>query len=309
MPLPAAAAAGMSPGLGAAISGGSNLIGSGLNALLQAQQNRKSRTFARGMYEMQRDDNIRFWRMQNAYNDPAMQMERLKNAGLNPALVYGQNASGASGAAGSINSPSAHRPDFKTPDLSGLTQAGASTINTLFDIRMKKQQESNLEKQNDLLVAQAQQASTQNLHELSKLGNTRLEYQFKQEMYNTQAEMMREQLRQQRIKSRFDAAEEIRSAERHPEDMAQRAINLAISNLEAELKGVNIAKVYKDMDYISKQMRLADFEIFLNDSGFTKNDSLVGRQIAQWADALKAAWKKFNSKYADIPLEQRKNRR
>lgn len=50
------------------------------------------------------------WNAQNAYNTPAAQMERLKEAGLNPALVYGSgsvvgnassmSASGASGASG-----------------------------------------------------------------------------------------------------------------------------------------------------------------------------------------------------------------
>ena len=87
------------------MSGGAQLISTAMSNASVARQNRKSRTFARGMYEKQRDDNIEFWRMQNSYNDPAQQMERLKNAGLNPALIYGQNAGGASGSAGSIASP------------------------------------------------------------------------------------------------------------------------------------------------------------------------------------------------------------
>lgn len=33
--------------------------------------------------------NLEMWNLQNAYNDPAAQMARLKNAGLNPNLVYG----------------------------------------------------------------------------------------------------------------------------------------------------------------------------------------------------------------------------
>jgi hypothetical protein len=40
--------------------------------------------------------------MQNAYNDPAQQMSRLKKAGLNPNLVYGQSVSGATGQAGAV---------------------------------------------------------------------------------------------------------------------------------------------------------------------------------------------------------------
>ena len=33
--------------------------------------------------------NVALWNMQNAYNDPSAQMQRLQNAGLNPNLVYG----------------------------------------------------------------------------------------------------------------------------------------------------------------------------------------------------------------------------
>lgn len=40
--------------------------------------------------------------MQNAYNDPAQQMARLKKAGLNPNLIYGQSVSGATGQAGAV---------------------------------------------------------------------------------------------------------------------------------------------------------------------------------------------------------------
>lgn len=46
--------------------------------------------------------NIEFWKMQNQYNTPAAQMQRLKDAGLNPNLIYGSSPAGASGAAGSI---------------------------------------------------------------------------------------------------------------------------------------------------------------------------------------------------------------
>ncbi|NDG53388.1 MAG: hypothetical protein EBY39_10245 [Flavobacteriia bacterium] len=38
----------------------------------------------------QRQFSLDMWRRQNAYNTPAKQMQRLKEAGLNPALMYGQ---------------------------------------------------------------------------------------------------------------------------------------------------------------------------------------------------------------------------
>ena len=51
--------------------------------------------------------NIKFWNMQNAYNTPKQQMSRLKDAGLNPNLIYGSNAN--TGVAGSV-SPSKASP-------------------------------------------------------------------------------------------------------------------------------------------------------------------------------------------------------
>lgn len=56
-------------------------------------------------YHRSRKDAIEFWNMQNAYNAPKAQMQRLKEAGLNPNLIYGGSSGGASGTAGAIMSP------------------------------------------------------------------------------------------------------------------------------------------------------------------------------------------------------------
>lgn len=49
------------------------------------------------MQQRQNEWNLEQWQRNNEYNSPAAQMQRLKAAGLNPDLMYGQNASGASG--------------------------------------------------------------------------------------------------------------------------------------------------------------------------------------------------------------------
>ena len=55
-------------------------------------------------------NNIKFWKMQNQYNDPVEQMTRLKKAGLNPNLIYGQSVAGATGNSGSAPAPSKAAP-------------------------------------------------------------------------------------------------------------------------------------------------------------------------------------------------------
>lgn len=71
--------------------------------------------------------NIALWNMQNAYNTPAEQMKRFKEAGLNPNLIYGQTNT-----AGSIGSYSQKNVDHISPLLMAqMQQVDAQTQNAL----------------------------------------------------------------------------------------------------------------------------------------------------------------------------------
>lgn len=75
----------------------------------------------------ERDRNIALWNMQNAYNTPAEQMKRFKEAGLNPNLIYNQTNT-----AGSIGSYSQKNVDHISPLLMAqMQQVDAQTQNAL----------------------------------------------------------------------------------------------------------------------------------------------------------------------------------
>lgn len=82
MPIPAA----VIPAIG-------SLVDSTIGGLFQGAANRKNRKFQEKMYHWQRADALADWNMQNEYNSPGAQMARLKEAGLNPNLVYGNGGS------------------------------------------------------------------------------------------------------------------------------------------------------------------------------------------------------------------------
>lgn len=65
------------------------VAGQAIGAFSQAKTNKKTREWNEKMYGIQRRDALADWEMQNAYNSPAANMERLREAGLNPNLVYG----------------------------------------------------------------------------------------------------------------------------------------------------------------------------------------------------------------------------
>lgn len=76
----------------------SNLVGTGVNALAQF-----------GMANWEKDENAKRWKQEQEYNAPAAQMQRLKDAGLNPYLMYGT----------SYNPGNTNAPPVKARDVGG----------------------------------------------------------------------------------------------------------------------------------------------------------------------------------------------
>ena len=65
-------------------------VGSGIfSSLFSANQAKLNRKFQERMYNKQVEDNIKFWNMQNDYNLPSAQLQRLRDAGLSSLLAYG----------------------------------------------------------------------------------------------------------------------------------------------------------------------------------------------------------------------------
>lgn len=124
-----------------------NLIGQGINAFTQGTMNRKTRKWSEKMYERQRADSLADYHMQNQYNSPAQQMARLREAGLNPNLVYGNGADATGGVVRSTSmTPWKPEPPRFDP---------GSAMAQYVDTRMKEAQIDNLKAQNDAISADA----------------------------------------------------------------------------------------------------------------------------------------------------------
>lgn len=78
--------------IGAGIGAASNAVGGVIGSITSAVLARKNREW-----------NEKMWHMQNEYNTPKAQMQRLKEAGLNPNLAYGHLASSNAGQVGSAD--------------------------------------------------------------------------------------------------------------------------------------------------------------------------------------------------------------
>lgn len=133
----------------AVIAGAVPLVGQVFNAFSQGAQNRKTREWNEQMYERQKNDNLNFWNMNNSYNSPEQQMQRMMKAGLNPAQMYGSGTSGGtSGGAPNAPSPMSYRPEAPTLNL-------PQVVDSYFNVQTQMQRLSNEKQMGNNLAADA----------------------------------------------------------------------------------------------------------------------------------------------------------
>lgn len=147
-------------GLGSAILGTAsgavnNAVSNAQNLKLQkmqnqfnAQQQEKQNQFAEQQATTAYNRQVQFWNLQNAYNDPSQQIERMRNAGINPTMAYSQGGLTNVGAAtpavaqGSTNAPvtGSFNGSASPASMSEATNSIVNGINATKDLEVKDSQ-------------------------------------------------------------------------------------------------------------------------------------------------------------------------
>lgn len=176
----------------AAITGAAALAGQGIGAYQAGKMNKRAEKFAWNMYGQQRSDALSDWNMQNAYNSPVAQMQRLKDAGLNPHLVYGTGSPASTADAPRGSNASAPRYTVPQLDLGSVVQQAMAT----------KQLQSNIARtdaETEMIKARTVDQNFQNsVNELIGVNNIAERYQWasdeiaiKSQKANAEWEMMK----------------------------------------------------------------------------------------------------------------------
>lgn len=152
--------------IGAAIAAGASILGGVLGSRSQKKTNDKNMELAKYQNAWQAQENekayqrnLKMWNLQNAYNSPTQQMARLRTAGLNPNLVYGNGVTGNS--AGST--PQYQPADIKRAELSpyrGWNQGLSDAVSNFLAYRSNRAQVENMEAQNSLIRQQTATEAT-----------------------------------------------------------------------------------------------------------------------------------------------------
>lgn len=102
--------------------------------------------------------NVEMWKMQNEYNSPTAVVQRLKSAGLNPALAYGNISGGLSSGAPAL-SPTDYSSMLNKRSVSSAALAGIQQA------RLIESQIRNIDSQTEQNIANTEQTLTYNKYQ------------------------------------------------------------------------------------------------------------------------------------------------
>jgi hypothetical protein len=266
------------------LAGGAQLAGTGINALSQGSMNRKTRQWNEKQYALQRQHSLQDWTMQNEYNSPAAQMQRLKMAGLNPNLVYGKGADNVSGAVRSSDAPS-WNPQAPKFDLGAAAQSGLSAY---YDAQIKDQTLDNLKQQNTVLVNDAALKAAQTSHYLQGVEGSKFDLGLKSELRSISLQAAAENLR----KTQTDIDISISANERAAMQSAQSletAVETILSMREQRAKTiVEKEQIRAQINNLKKDSELKQLDINLKRIGIQPGDNMFIRTAAQYLNSSQA---------------------
>ena len=213
------------------------------------------------------------WKRQAEYNSPVNQMARLKQAGLNPHLVYGN---GASVSVGNQNQP----VQVSAPQIDTDFQ---SKINAYTENKLREQQISVQQKQVDVMQAQIDNIKAQELNTLTNANQTALNTQFSRDSYNTRLDQLVADLTKTGVTTaNVRQNTELQASQTQLTDKQRLKIGSEIENIRASTRLTN-AKTRTE----SIQQALLNFEKTLNQMGFTKTDPVYLRMMKSATDTDK----------------------
>lgn len=265
--------------LGAAVgTAGAGIIGSGISAASAAAQNKQQRNFLQEMYGVEKADALAQWNRENEYgemqwhkmneyNSPMAQMQRFKEAGLNPNLIYGQSSTAPAIQTGRYDSPRSGSYNPRAVDLSGMANSIGAGLQNYVSFREAGARTDNLQAQNDVLKQEAIIRSLQAAGLAMDNSIKSEQVPFAKQMANDAATV-----------ANSNALSSLQSRENL---VQQFTLNEARNTREESSNAAYLRESDRRVKGMDQERVLKQLEINLRKEGINPNDPMVMRMIGQ----------------------------
>lgn len=267
----------------AAIAGGAQLAGQGINALTQGNLNKKTRQYNQQMYNQQRQHSLQDWTMQNEYNSPAAQMQRLKMAGLNPNLVYGKGADNVSGTVRSADAGS-WNPQAPKFELGAAAQSGLSAY---YNTQLQQAQIDNLKSQNTVLTNEAALKAAQIASTLQGTESSAFDLGLKSELRQISLQAATANLRKTETDIDISLSANERAAAQSAQSLTTAVENILSMREQRAKTIVEKEQIRTQINNLKKDLELKQLDINLKRIGVQPGDNIIIRAAGQFLNSGK----------------------
>lgn len=236
--------------------------------------NKQNQKFQRQQYERQKADDLNFWNMTNQYNSPQQQMQRLKEAGLNPNLAYG-----------SVNTEAARisAPNVAPAKNEAIQTNMGAELSKYQDIRKGIQETDNLRKQNEMMDLQKELMQANIFKTIAETDTKKFGLWKDQSLFTIQKDTLGERLKNLGIQNAY-----LTNKDRREEDSNTRNWELQAPKVEGIIQSNKLKyeqtkseKVRRDLYRATIDQVLANTDL-LKQKGLTeRQNTIIARELAE----------------------------
>lgn len=267
-------------GAAAAIAAGATIAGTAGSAYSQGKLNKKTRQWNEKMHALVRQESLADWAMVNEYNSPAAQMQRYRDAGLNPNLIYGQTNEAPVVRSSDVQGWSPRAPSF---DMDARPALAA-----YYDVQLKEAAIKNLEVERTVKTQEALLKTAQT----ALIGSNKAKSDFELEMSNTLKETTLEAAQANLRKIIADTSVTLQANERAAastasslSEAAERILSIRLGRLKTEQETLNVRmernRLEKLIEGVEKDNTIKQLDIDLKKQGVQPSDELWQRILAR----------------------------
>jgi hypothetical protein len=290
MPAPLAAAA---------ISTGGNMLTSAFNAAMTAQQNKQMRGWNEHMYRVQRQDaltdydkqrrdSLADFTMQNQYDSPTEQMNRLREAGLNPNLVYGSGASAGSPAPVKSADTRSTSPGSYSPHAPQIPDFVGPGLSSYYDTQIKQATIDNLKTQNTVQTQEAILKAAQTSQTVATTENTsqntatsKFDLGMKTELRQNSLDFADQNLKKMMGEADTSLGENDRRNALNSSSIREAAQRILTQRLQNTAIPGQKAHIQSQIQSINRDIQIKDLDIQLKKLGIQPGDPLYMRALGR----------------------------
>lgn len=236
------------------------------------------------MYKLQRQHALEDWAMQNQYNHPTAVMSRLREAGLNPHLVYGE---GANMPSVNVRSSEVGSWNPKAPEWN-IGEAAVEGIHAYQNWEVKEAQVDNLRAQNTAIIQDALLKAAQVLDTTESAKNKEFDRTLKEAIrtYSIDAAKLGVEKQQADIDYTLDQNE--RAAAMTGANLRESAERILNYRLERAKTKEEIENIKLQAEILKKDATLKQLDIDLKRLGIQPTDPAYMRILSRLFNSVDA---------------------